>query len=342
MMAPYQISVEGSGIAFPCGADETVLDAAERAGYAIPYSCRKGVCSTCEADLVQGIARIGSDPENGPKAAVRLCRAIPKSDLTIAPVRIEKRQIFPRKRIVASVLKLHRSTQDVAVIQLRFPAGIRVKFRAGQYLRVILNGGYSRNFSMANAPHESDGAQLHIRHVPGGRFSELIWASLKIGDKLEVEAPFGEFFLRDDCDRPIVFLATGTGFAPIKAMIEDMIKRSIVRQARFYWGIRRRDDLYMPEILEKWRSKAPWLTCQPVLSQPDEDWTGRRGFVQEAVLQDFQNVQDLRDLSGWQVYACGNPSMVSAARAMLTTRAGLPAMHFHADPFVPSGGMATS
>jgi NAD(P)H-flavin reductase/ferredoxin len=332
MTASYQIRVEGSPIAFPCGADETVLDAAERAGYAIPYSCRKGVCSTCEADLVQGAARVGSVLDEGPKSAVRLCRAIPRSDLIIAPLCIEKREIFARKRIMASVLKLHRPSADVAVIQLRFPAGTRVKFRAGQYLRVILDGGDSRNFSMANGPHESDGAQLHIRHVAGGRFSESILAALQAGDKLEIEAPFGEFFLREDSDRPIVFLATGTGFAPIKAMIDDMIKRSIAPQAHFYWGVRRSEDLYMLDILEKWRSKAPWLDCVPVLSQPGEDWSGRRGFVQDAVLQDLQ------DLSGWQVYACGNPSMVREAKALLTSRAGLPAMHFHADPFVPSGG----
>jgi NAD(P)H-flavin reductase/ferredoxin len=331
-MPAYRISIENSDIAFPCGVDETVLDAAERAGYAIPYSCRKGVCSTCEGRLVQGHAHCGPMEETGPKEGLRLCRAIPDSDLVIAPMRIEKRELFPRKRILANVIKLQRPTADVALVNLRFPAGTRVKFRAGQYLRVVLDGDDSRNFSMANAPHENDGAHLHIRHVPGGRFSETVLASLKVGDKLTIETPFGEFFLREDGDKPIVFLATGTGFAPIKAMIEDMIKRSIARPARLYWGARRQSDLYMPEILDKWRARAPWLTSQIVLSEPQDDWDGRRGLVHEAVLEDLENP------SGWQVYACGNPAMIAAAKTDLT-RMGLPSSEFHADPFVPSGNI---
>jgi NAD(P)H-flavin reductase/ferredoxin len=330
----YRISIENSDIEFPCGDEETVLDAAERAGYAIPYSCRKGVCSTCTGRLVQGVAQRGPVREEGPKDGVLLCRAIPESDLVVAPARIEKRELFPRKRIHASVIKLQRPTADVALVNLRFPAGTRVKFRAGQYLRIMLDGDDSRNFSMANAPHENDGAHLHIRHVPGGRFSETILASLKTGDKLDIEIPFGEFFLREDDSKPIVLLATGTGFAPIKAMIEDMIKRSIARPAHLYWGARRQADLYMPELLEKWRAKAPWLKSQAVLSEPEGEWNGRCGLVHVAVLE------DLRDLSEWQVYACGNPAMIAAAKADLTQNVGLPASEFHADPFVPSGNVA--
>jgi NAD(P)H-flavin reductase/ferredoxin len=330
----HQIRIENSDIEFPCGEEETVLDAAERAGYAIPYSCRKGVCSTCEGNLVQGVAQCGPMQETSPKEGLRLCRAVPKSDLVVAPARIEKRELFPRKRIRANVIKLQRPAADVVLVNLRFPAGTRVKFRAGQYLRVMLDGEDSRNFSMANAPHENDGAHLHIRHVPGGRFSEAILASLKTGDKLDVETPFGEFFLRDEDAKPIVFLATGTGFAPIKAMIEDMIKRSVVRPTHLFWGVRRQADLYMSELLEKWRAKAPWMTIQPVLSEPDENWEGRRGLVHAAVLE------DLADLSKWQVYACGNPAMIAAAKADLTAKAGLLASEFHADPFVPSGNAA--
>jgi NAD(P)H-flavin reductase/ferredoxin len=329
MTAPFRI--RAGEIEFPCNGDETVLVAAERAGYALPYSCRKGVCSTCEATLVEGNAICGADHHTGPQDGLRLCRAIPASDLIVAPGRIEKRELFPRKRLAARVFKLTRPTPDVALIHLRFAAGNRIKFRAGQYLRVHFGGGGSRSFSMANPPHENDGVHLHVGRVPGGRFSEQVLASLQVGDRLEIEAPFGDFFLREEDDGPIAFLATGTGFAPIKAMIDDMIKRSLARPARLYWGVRHESDFYMAEIFEKWRRVAPWLDCVPVLSRPDGDWRGRRGFVQDALFE------DCRDLSKWQVYACGNPAMVAAAKRELTSRAGLPAPQFHADPFVPSG-----
>ena len=227
----FDIRIAGSDIAFPCAADETVLDAVERAGYSIPYSCRKGVCSTCAGVLSQGAATVRHQRVSGPREGVLLCQAKPLSDLAIKPGRIEKRDPLARKRINASVFRLHRPTPDVIILQLRFPAGMRAKFRAGQYLRVIMADGDSRNFSMANPPHESDSAELHIRHVPGGRFSEKVLASLAKGDKLEVEIPFGEFFLRDGSAKPIVFVATGTGFAPIKSIVQDMIKRGIRRPA---------------------------------------------------------------------------------------------------------------
>lgn len=326
----FDIHIVGSDIAFACAADETVLDAAERAGYSIPYSCRKGVCSTCAGVLSEGAAAVRHQHVSGPREGVLLCQARPLSDLTIKPSRIEKRDPLARKRIRAKVFRLLRPTPDVVILQLRFPAGVRVKFRAGQYLRVIMADGDSRNFSMANPPRESDGAELHIRHVPGGRFSEKVLAALAKGDKLDVEIPYGEFFLRED-SKTAVFIATGTGFAPIKSIIQDMIKRGISRPARLYWGARSRADIYLPTLLATWQAQANWLKLVPVLSEPDADWQGRRGLVHSAVMQ------DLPDLSLCQVYACGNPLMIEAARRDFTRTGGLPADQFYADPFVPSG-----
>ncbi len=327
----FDIRIAGSDIAFPCAADETVLDAVERAGYSIPYSCRKGVCSTCAGDLSQGVATVRHQRVSGPREGVLLCQAKPLSDLAIKPARIEKRDPLARKRIAARVFRLHRPTPDVIILQLRFPAGTRAKFRAGQYLRVIMADGDSRNFSMANPPHESDSAELHIRHVPGGRFSEEVLKSLAKGDKLEVEVPFGEFFLREGCSKPIVFVATGTGFAPMKSIVQDMIRRGIRRPAHLYWGTRSSADIYLPALLAAWRAQAEWLQIVSVLSEPAPDWQGRRGLVHCAVLK------DLPDLSPYQVYACGNPLMIEAARRDFAGIGGLPADAFFADPFVPSG-----
>jgi NAD(P)H-flavin reductase/ferredoxin len=330
----FDIRIAGADIAFDCAANETVLDAAERAGYSIPYSCRKGVCSTCAGLLSEGIAAVRHQHVSGPREGVLLCQARPLSDLTIKPSRIEIRDQLVRKRIRTNVFRLHRPTPDVSILQLRFPAGVRAKFRAGQYLRVIMPDGDGRNFSMANPPHENDGAELHIRHVPGGRFSEKVLAALTKGDKLDVELPYGEFFVREDFARTAVFVATGTGFAPIKSIIREMMRRGIHRPARLYWGGRSRADIYLPTQLATWRTQADWLNIVPVLSEPDADWQGRRGLVHSAVMQ------DVPDLSFCQVYACGNPLMIEAARRDFTGIRGLPADQFYADPFVPSGDTA--
>ncbi len=327
----FDIRIVSADIAFTCAAGETVLDAAERAGYSIPYSCRKGVCSTCAGFLSEGTVAVRQQHVSGPREGVLLCQAKPLSALTIKPGRIEKRDPLARERIRASVFRLHRPAPDVIILRLRFPAGVRAKFRAGQYLRVIMADGNSRNFSMANPPLESDGAELHIRHVPGGRFSEKVLAALTKGDKLDVEIPYGEFFFREDAAKTSVFVATGTGFAPIKSIIQDMIKRGIRGPARLYWGARSEADIYLPALLATWQAQADWLKIVPVLSEPDADWQGRRGLVHSAVLQ------DLPDLSLCRVYACGNPLMINAARRDFTRTGGLPADQFYADPFVPSG-----
>jgi NAD(P)H-flavin reductase/ferredoxin len=327
----FAIRIADTDIALPCETGETVLDAVERAGYSIPYSCRKGVCSTCEGVLVQGSAEVGHERLEGPRGAVLLCRAKPAADVAIRPKSIEKRDPLARKQISANVYRLRRPTTDVTIVQLRFPAGARAKFRAGQYLRVIMPDGDSRNFSMANPPQDSDGAELHIRHVRGGRFSETVLASLTTADKLDIEIPFGEFFLRENAAKPIILVVTGTGFAPIKSIVEDMIKRGIRRPTRLYWGARGEADLYMAGLIAKWTTQANWLRIMPVLSEAGANWPGRRGLVHCAVLE------DVPDLSPYQVYACGNPLMIDAARANFCRAGKLPGNEFYADPFVATG-----
>jgi NAD(P)H-flavin reductase/ferredoxin len=327
----FTVSVDASGIAFACEKDETVLDAAERAGYSLPYSCRKGVCFTCEGELRGGAVRVGSKQISGPAGGVLLCQAKPQSDLLVQPKRIEQHDPDARKRVTARVFRIDRPADDVVILQLRFPAGIRAKFKAGQYLRIHMPDGDTRNFSMASPPHESDGVQLHIRRVPQGRFSEGLLARLERDDKIEVELPYGEFYLRTDSAKPIIGIATGTGFAPFKSMIEDMIKRGNQRPLHLYWGGRRRQDLYLADLAAKWATRAAWFAFTPVLSEPDADWRGATGLVHRAVLKDRS------DLSGSQVYACGNPVMIRNARREFETSAGLPNDQFFADPFVPSG-----
>ncbi|CAE6817631.1 Terephthalate 1,2-dioxygenase, reductase component 1 [Paraburkholderia aspalathi] len=326
----FLISVADSDITFPCAAGETVLDAAERAGYAVPYSCRKGVCASCEGRLVAGE---GCSTVQGAVAApaerALLCCLSPDTDLTIAPRRIEKHDPIVRKTLEVSVYRITQPADDVSILQLRLPAGVRAKFGAGQYLQIELEDGTRRNYSMANAPHENDSVQLHVRHVPGGRFSEAVLGRLAKGDRLCIELPFGEFTLREGSNRPAVLLATGTGFAPVKSIVEDAIKRKLERPLHLYWGARRAEDLYLAPLAQKWHDSGR-VKFVPVLSEADEAWTGRRGFVHEAVLEDFGS------LEGYEVYACGNPSMTSAARDTFV-KTGLPEDDFFSDAFVHTG-----
>ena len=332
----HTIAVEESDISFPCNDGETILVAAERAGYTMPYSCRKGVCASCEGFLSKGDVKQRSKEMTGPAGKVLFCTATAKSDLTIRPRRISRHDPLARKKIKARVFRMSRPADDVAILQLRFPASIRAKFKAGQYLRIRTPDGDERSFSMANAPQESDGVQLHIRHVPGGAFSEKVLASLQLDDKLEVEVPFGDFHLREDNQARYVFVATGTGFAPLKSILDDMIRRRLNREVRFYWGGRSEADLYLAKTCEKWAKRYPWFTFIPVLSEANAKWTGRRGLVHAAVLEDVPNLSDRH------VYACGNPMMIEAARNEFTARAGLPSDHFYADAFIPSGSSDTT
>jgi NAD(P)H-flavin reductase/ferredoxin len=327
----HDVRVAGSEIAFGCEPGETVLDAAERAGYAMPYSCRKGVCSTCEGSVTAGTCEVrGRGTIEGPATGVLLCQTRPVSSVEIAPQRIVTSEPPTRRTVEAKVHKITTAAPDVAAVALRFPAGVRVKFRAGQYLTVRLPDGDTRNYSMANPPHQNDGALLHVRRVPGGRFSGELLDGLTKGDTLTVELPFGEFALDHDSDRPVVLVATGTGFAPVKSMVEDQIKRSGDRRLHLYWGARSRDDLYLAELPDRWAEKYDWFSFTPVLSQPDQAGPGRSGYVHRAVLSDHA------DLGSHDVYACGNPDMTAAARADFTA-AGLDPDRFFCDAFVASG-----
>ena len=332
MTAALDVRVAGTGIVFACEPGETVLAAAERAGYALPHSCRKGVCAACEATLTSGSAHVpGRGVLVGPVQRVALCRAVPRSAVEIAPARIERAEPPARRTMAATVHRISHPAPDVAVLALRYPIGKRVRFRAGQYLTVRLPGGDTRNYSLANPPHRNDAALLHVRRVPGGEFSDRLLAELRRGDRLTVTLPFGEFSVDHESTRPILLAVTGTGFAPAKSIIEDLIQRRTRRPVRLHWGARRLTDLYAADLVARWAARHPWFRFTPVLSVPPPGWTGHTGHVQRAVLAEQP---DLRD---HDVYACGNPAMTADALTEFTSRGGLPPARFHADAFLPTG-----
>jgi CDP-4-dehydro-6-deoxyglucose reductase/3-phenylpropionate/trans-cinnamate dioxygenase ferredoxin reductase subunit len=331
----FTVRVAESGVSFPCEPREFVLDAAERAGYSMPSSCRKGACNTCESVLIEGeVEQRGRGRRTARDGTALMCRAQPRADLTIRPRRFERIDIFRRKTVMATIFRLARPAPDVTILTLRFPIGLRAPFKAGQYLQVVMDDGDRRNFSMANAARDNDGAELHIRQVPGGKFSIATLSNLAIGDPVRIEVPYGDFYLRPS-PRPVILLASGTGFAPIKSIIETSIDAGHRRPMHLYWGARRREDIYLPELPARWAARLPWFSFTPVLSEPPRSWSGRSGLVHDAVRDDHG------DLSQVDVYACGNPAMVSAARTDFTAGHGLPDAQFFADAFVASGPSAS-
>jgi CDP-4-dehydro-6-deoxyglucose reductase len=239
---------------------------------------------------------------------------------------------FPVLKMPCRVMAIARPAPDVAVLRLQLPANQAFQFRAGQYVEFILRDGSRRSYSMANAPGQlgtPPSIELHVRHMAGGKFTDHVFSAMKDKDILRMEGPYGSFFLREDSAKPLVLLASGTGFAPIKAIIQHMQVKAIDRPAVLYWGCRTRADLYQHEWAEQAAAAMPSLRYVPVLSEPkpDDQWHGRTGFVHRVVMADLPN------LSGHQVYACGVPVMVESAKRDFVTSCALPEDEFYADAF---------
>lgn len=331
----FSISVQPSGIQFEAQAQESLLAAGIRQGIGLPYGCKDGACGSCKCKLVSGkvqhsnFQRKALSEDEEARGFVLTCSARPLSDITLESRQVTPAGALPLKKMPTRVSSLVRKSQDVILMHLQLPANDSFVYRAGQYVEFILRDGARRSYSMANAPSHGPGLELHIRHMPGGRFTDLVFGSMKEKDILRIEGPMGSFFLREDSDKPMVFLASGTGFAPIKAMLEHMQHCGIERPVTLYWGGRRPADLYLHDWVQAQCATMPHLRYVPVVSDalPEDGWQGRSGFVHLAVLQDFP------DLSGHQVYACGAPVVVDAAQRDFCAQAGLPSEEFFADAF---------
>lgn len=342
----FQITIQPSQHQFAADADKSVLDAALAAGIVLPYSCRSGACSTCKAKVLSGSVEAGPSPAQILSADeieagfTLLCQARPTSDLVIESREVRLASDIQIRKIPSRVTAIARPTADVALLTLQLPATETFRFHAGQYVELILKDGKRRSYSMANAPHAAGALELHIRHLSGGLFTDHVFGAgataMKEREILRLEGPFGSFFLREDSQLPIVMLASGTGFAPIKSIIEHMVHEAINRPITLYWGGRRPSDLYMNDLVEQWASTIPDFKYVPVISDalPEDAWTGRTGFVHRAVMQDFP------DLSGYQVYACGAPIVVDSARSDFIATCNLSEDAFFADSFTSEADIA--
>ena len=329
----FNITIKPSNHSFQMEADETILEAGLKHGFTLPYSCRDGVCGTCKGKVLEGTVNYGkyqkstlTEAEKSAGMAL-FCQAQPRSDIIIECREVNVANDIPVRTLPCRVHKLEKYAQDVMVLYLKLPASERLQFFAGQYIDILTKDGQSRSFSLANAPHDDEFLQLHVRNILGGAFTQHIFTQLKERDILRFKGPLGTFFLREDSSKPIVFVASGTGFAPIKSIIDHALHAGIKRPMHFYWGGRKLADLYMLDKAQAWESQDIQFT--PVLSEalPTDHWKGRRGFIHQAVLDDYS------DLSGYQVYTCGAPVVVELAHRDFTTLRGLPNEEFFSDAF---------
>ncbi len=330
----FSVSIQPSGHAFVAEGDETILEAALRHGLTLPYGCRDGACGACKGKVLAGDVDHGkaqaqalSDAERAAGQAL-FCCAKPQSDLVIESREVRKAGDIPVKTLPARVQQLTKAAPDVMIVRLKLPANERLQFLAGQYIDILLKDGKRRSFSLANAPHDDELLELHIRHVPGGQFTEHVFATMKEKDILRFNGPHGTFFLREESPKPMLMVAGGTGFAPIKSVVEHAIAEGSARPIIVYWGGRSVVDLYQREVAERWAAEHG-IRFVPVLSAPtaDDGWPGRTGFVHAAVMADYP------DLSGHQVYACGSPAMIAAAKRDFCGECKLPPEEFFADAF---------
>ncbi|MDT8410640.1 MAG: CDP-6-deoxy-delta-3,4-glucoseen reductase [Wenzhouxiangellaceae bacterium] len=328
----HLIRIVGSGKTFRARSSEALLSAALRHGIILPYSCRNGTCASCKCKLVDGSVTYPFNPpaalEPGDIAdgAMLACQAVATSDLDIEATEIEQIADIPVRVLPARVEQIDELTPDVRRLRLKLPRGKRLQFLAGQYMDILLPGGKRRAFSIASSPSQQDFLELHVKYVDGGGFTGHVFDGMQAGEILRLEGPLGTFFVRLNSARPILMMGGGTGFAPLKAMIEDLIHADDQRPITLYWGVRTEKDFYATSLIAGFEQQHPNFHFVPVLSEPGPEWQGRTGFVHQALLADHADIQ------AFEIYMSGPPVMVHSARKSFL-EAGISESHLHYDSF---------
>ena len=329
----FRVIVRPSGHEFDTEAGETVLEAAMRQGVELPYGCRGGACGSCAGYVVSGEVAYDDEPmaltedmQAGNKAL--FCMASPLSDLEISIQEVDELQGLEIRNLRCRVEQKQQLSHDVIGLKLKLAGNDRLQYHAGQYIEFILDDGKRRAFSIANAPHDDDLIELHIRHVQGGKFTDFLFDNMEEKTMLRIEGPLGNFFIREQSDRPIIMMGGGTGFGPLKAMIEHANYIGLDRNIHLFMGVRALRDLYMDDMVSQWISANSNISFTPVLSEPmaGDNWPGATGFVHHVVAQTYP------DLSGYDIYMSGPPPMCNAAVEVFHNQ-GADMEHMYSDAF---------
>ncbi|HXD39340.1 MAG TPA: cytochrome b N-terminal domain-containing protein, partial [Ramlibacter sp.] len=329
-------SADGAETQLRVRAGETILEAGLREGLPLPYECRNGGCGACLCTIEHGAVTLRPYQLSALPDAVReqskalMCCAIPKGDVVIDVEGLDHGGVGAPKLHTGQVVGMERLAEDVMRVMIDLPEGESIPFAAGQYINILLGDGQRRAFSFANPPHESALIELHVRRIPGGRFTSHVFDGMGLGDMVRFEGPLGSFTMNEGT-RPLLFVAGATGFAPVKSIVEDAFHRGLTRPMRLYWGVREREDFYLLDLAKQWEREHENFRVIPVLSdpQPQDKWRGRTGLVHEAMLEDFG------DLVGYEVYVCGSLRMVEAAVPAMMAQ-GLSQSACFTDAFLPS------
>jgi len=330
----YQVTIQPSGHTFKVESSESVLDAALRQGIILPYGCRNGACGSCMGTVADGSVEYPDGPPAALTAAdavqqqALFCQARPASDLLIQVHEVDAARDIEVRTLPCRVNRLEHLAHDVIRIYLKLPDTERLQFLAGQYIDVLLKDHAPRSFSIANAPHDDSFIELHIRNVSGGYFSDRVFNQMQEKALLRFKGPLGTFFLREDTDRPAILIGGGTGFAPLKGMLEHAFHTGLEKPLHLYWGVRAKRDLYLEELPARWLQDHTNFSYTPVLSEPvpEDNWTGATGFVTDTVIRDYP------DLSGHDIYMSGPPVMVEAGHKLFMQH-GLDVSRFFSDAF---------
>lgn len=329
----FTITNAQTGSSFEAKSDESILDAALKANLVFPYGCRSGVCGACKCKILQGEIEYGThedfalsdeEKENG---LGLICCAKATTDVVIDCKEISAEKQVKIKMLPCRVGQMQTLSDDVMQMFLQLPKTQSFDFINGQYIDIILKDGQRRSFSIANSAAQAkfEGLELHVRLIPDGQFTPRIFSSMRERDLLRFEGPFGTYILQSDASSPIIMIATGTGFAPIKALVQQCLSENPEQSIHLFWGGRLAKDLYMHELANQWQQDYPNFTYTPVLSR-DDNWQGAKGHVQDAVLAKYT------DLSGFDVYASGSPAMIDSVRDQLGQH-GMQSDRFYFDSF---------
>ncbi len=334
----HRVTLKDTANSFECAATEPVLEAGLRAGLFLPYGCKTGACGACRARLISGevlhaYEPLGLSEEELAEGYTLLCLARPRGDLTIQVRELPRHDAIRVRNLPARVEHKEQLAPDVMQMVVRLPKGDPFEYLPGQYVDILIEGDKRRSFSIANAPHpvgplEFPHIELHLRLTPGGRFTRYVFEEMPARAMLRLEGPLGGFYLREESDRPLLFMAGGTGFAPVKAMLEDFLPRAQGRAVHLFWGARAVRDLYFDTLPRQWQKQHPNFRYTPVLSEalPEDQWTGAQGLVHEALLSAYPRLED------FDVYMSGPPQMINAAKHSFHA-AGLPTERLFYDSF---------